>query len=221
VIRNFCAALTLYTLIAATIQVQDVTNLEHLNSFVPNMKISADRATSRAIKYVTRDIDRPATLTVSETVGNYNEHDEKLYFSAPVIDDHVYFGVALAELQRNGYGEVVAQPGAPPSIYNYIGEDDREVAPGETGEIVGRGRLVMAGYHARDEANREAPWVDSAGAQWLRTGDLGRIDADGFLYIVDRKKDMILSDGQNLYPIDIESVMNEHPLNAANMEKAS
>ncbi|MGA2841976.1 MAG: AMP-binding protein [Steroidobacteraceae bacterium] len=92
-----------------------------------------------------------------------------------------------------------------------LGEDDREVAPGETGEIVGRGRLLMAGYHARDEANREATWVDSAGAQWLRTGDLGRIDADGFLYIVDRKKDMILSGGQNVYPTDIESVMIEHP----------
>ena len=87
-----------------------------------------------------------------------------------------------------------------------LGEDDREVAPGETGEIVGRGRLVMAGYHARDEANREATWVDSAGAQWLRTGDLGRLDAEGFLYIVDRKKDMILSGGQNIYPADIESV---------------
>ena len=92
-----------------------------------------------------------------------------------------------------------------------LGEDDREVGPGETGEIVGRGRLVMAGYHARDEANREATWVDSAGKQWLRTGDLGRIDAEGFLYIVDRKKDMILSGGQNIYPADIESVMSEHP----------
>jgi acyl-CoA synthetase (AMP-forming)/AMP-acid ligase II len=90
-------------------------------------------------------------------------------------------------------------------------EDDREAAPGETGEIVGRGRLVMAGYHARDEANREAIWVDAAGAQWLRTGDLGRIDAEGFLYIVDRKKDMILSGGQNIYPADIETVMREHP----------
>ena len=92
-----------------------------------------------------------------------------------------------------------------------LGEDDREVAPGESGEIVGRGRLVMAGYHARDEANRDATWVDSAGAQWLRTGDLGRIDAEGFLYIVDRKKDMILSGGQNIYPVDLESVMCEHP----------
>jgi acyl-CoA synthetase (AMP-forming)/AMP-acid ligase II len=92
-----------------------------------------------------------------------------------------------------------------------IGEDEREVAPGETGEIVGRGRLVMAGYHERDEANREATWIDAAGAQWLRTGDVGRIDAEGFLYIVDRKKDMILSGGQNIYPTDIESVMREHP----------
>ena len=92
-----------------------------------------------------------------------------------------------------------------------VGEDDREVAPGETGEIVGRGRLVMAGYHARDAANREATWVDSAGEQWLRTGDLGRLDQEGFLYIVDRKKDMILSGGQNIYPADIESVMSEHP----------
>jgi acyl-CoA synthetase (AMP-forming)/AMP-acid ligase II len=92
-----------------------------------------------------------------------------------------------------------------------IGEDDREVAPGATGEIVGYGRLVMAGYHARDDANREATWIDEAGRQWLRTGDLGRLDEDGFLYIVDRKKDMILSGGQNIFPADIECVMREHP----------
>jgi acyl-CoA synthetase (AMP-forming)/AMP-acid ligase II len=92
-----------------------------------------------------------------------------------------------------------------------LGEDDCEVASGETGEIVGRGRLVMAGYHRQDAANREATWLDEAGRQWLRTGDLGRIDAEGYLYIVDRKKDMILSGGQNIYPADIESVMRVHP----------
>ena len=92
-----------------------------------------------------------------------------------------------------------------------LGDDDREVAPGETGEIVGHGRLVMAGYHGLEEANREATWIDAAGRQWLRTGDLGRLDAEGFLYIVDRKKDMILSGGQNNYPADIETVMREHP----------
>ncbi len=92
-----------------------------------------------------------------------------------------------------------------------LGEDDREVERGEPGEIVGRGRLVMAGYHARDDANGEATWIDPSGAQWLRTGDIGRIDADGFLYVVDRKKDMILSGGQNIYPIDIELTMQQHP----------
>jgi acyl-CoA synthetase (AMP-forming)/AMP-acid ligase II len=93
-----------------------------------------------------------------------------------------------------------------------IGENQREVAAGEIGEVVGRGRLVMTGYHEQDEANRDATWVDADGAQWLRTGDVGRIDAEGFLYIVDRKKDMILSGGQNIYPTDIETVVREHPL---------
>lgn len=92
-----------------------------------------------------------------------------------------------------------------------LGEDDREVAPGETGEIVGRGRLIMAGYHGLESANREACWVDGDGRQWLRTGDLGRLDEEGYLYIVDRKKDMIISGGQNVYPTDIEMIMQTHP----------
>jgi acyl-CoA synthetase (AMP-forming)/AMP-acid ligase II len=93
-----------------------------------------------------------------------------------------------------------------------LAEDDREVVAGEIGEIIGRGRLVMAGYHGREESNREATWLDPDGTQWLRTGDMGRIDAEGFLFIVDRKKDMILSGGQNIYPADIESVIREHPI---------
>jgi acyl-CoA synthetase (AMP-forming)/AMP-acid ligase II len=92
-----------------------------------------------------------------------------------------------------------------------LGEDDREVAPGEPGEIVGYSRVVMAGYLQREEDNLAATWIDEKGRQWLRTGDLGRLDSDGFLYIVDRKKDMILSGGQNIYPADIEVVMREHP----------
>jgi acyl-CoA synthetase (AMP-forming)/AMP-acid ligase II len=92
-----------------------------------------------------------------------------------------------------------------------IGEDDQEVPHGETGEIVGLGPLLMSGYHGNDAASREATWTDGRGRRWLRTGDLGRLDADGFLYIVDRKKDMILSGGQNIYPADIEAVMRTHP----------
>jgi acyl-CoA synthetase (AMP-forming)/AMP-acid ligase II len=92
-----------------------------------------------------------------------------------------------------------------------IGEDDQEVPQGETGEIVGLSPLLMSGYHGNDAASSDATWTDSQQRRWLRTGDLGRLDADGFLYIVDRKKDMILSGAQNIYPADIEEVMRTHP----------
>jgi acyl-CoA synthetase (AMP-forming)/AMP-acid ligase II len=85
------------------------------------------------------------------------------------------------------------------------------VPQGETGEIVGLSAMLMSGYHDNDAASSEASWTDSVGQRWLRTGDLGKLDADGFLYIVDRKKDMILSGGQNIYPADIEAVMRTHP----------
>jgi acyl-CoA synthetase (AMP-forming)/AMP-acid ligase II len=92
-----------------------------------------------------------------------------------------------------------------------VGDDDLEVPLGSVGEVVGLSRLMMTAYHGRDDASADATWTDSLGRRWLRTGDLGRVDADGFLYIVDRKKDMILSGGQNIYPADIEAVIKEHP----------
>jgi acyl-CoA synthetase (AMP-forming)/AMP-acid ligase II len=92
-----------------------------------------------------------------------------------------------------------------------IDDEGREVANGETGEIVGLSPLLMSGYFRNDAASSDATWTDAQGQRWLRTGDLGRLDADGFLYIVDRKKDMILSGGQNIYPADIEAVMRLHP----------
>ena len=82
---------------------------------------------------------------------------------------------------------------------------------GEPGEIVGYGRLLMSGYLNRDAANEEATWTDEQGRRWLRTGDIGRLDEDGNLYLVDRKKDMIISGGQNVYPADIETVIARHP----------
>jgi acyl-CoA synthetase (AMP-forming)/AMP-acid ligase II len=92
-----------------------------------------------------------------------------------------------------------------------IDDQDREVANGKTGEIVGLSPLLMSGYFRNEAASSDATWTDARGQRWLRTGDLGRLDADGFLYIVDRKKDMILSGGQNVYPADIEAVMRLHP----------
>ena len=92
-----------------------------------------------------------------------------------------------------------------------VGGDDRPVAAGEAGEIVGRGRFVMDGYWNRPEATAEATWIDPQGQPWLRIGDIGRLDDEGFLYVVDRKKDMILSGGQNIYPADMEAILFERP----------
>jgi acyl-CoA synthetase (AMP-forming)/AMP-acid ligase II len=91
-----------------------------------------------------------------------------------------------------------------------IGDDGEMLPVGEAGEIVGTCRFIMAGYHNNESVNEEATWIHPSGQHWLRTGDIGRLDEDGFLYLVDRKKDMIISGGQNIYPADIEAVLVEH-----------
>jgi acyl-CoA synthetase (AMP-forming)/AMP-acid ligase II len=91
-----------------------------------------------------------------------------------------------------------------------LDDDDRDVGPGEPGEIVGRCGYMMSGYHNRPDATAECVWNDEEGRAWMRTGDLGLFDDDGFLYIVGRKKDLIISGGQNIYPEDIEAVIFGH-----------
>jgi len=83
---------------------------------------------------------------------------------------------------------------------------DNDLPPGEVGEIVMRGHNVMKGYHNRPEATAEA-----MKGGWLHTGDLARVDEDGYFFIVDRKKDMIIRGGYNVYPREIEEVLYEHP----------
>lgn len=91
-----------------------------------------------------------------------------------------------------------------------LSDDDSEAAVGESGEIVSRGRITMPGYLNKPEASEAVCFTDASGVQWLRTGDIGYLDSEGYLYIVDRKKDMILSGGQNIYPQDIESILIQH-----------
>ena len=107
----------------------------------------------------------------------------------------------------------LASVGKPPQGADILilDNDDRPLPAGEAGEIVGRARFMMDGYWNRPDATAEATWIDSEGRPWLRTGDIGRLDEEGFLYVVDRKKDMILSGGQNVYPADIEAVLFQHP----------
>ena len=103
----------------------------------------------------------------------------------------------------------VGQP-CPGQHLAILGNNDEILPVGEPGEIVGHCRFMMAGYHNNDAASEEATWVGPGGERWLRTGDIGKLDEDGFLYLVDRKKDMIISGGQNIYPADIEAVMIRH-----------
>ncbi|MDA8335987.1 MAG: long-chain-fatty-acid--CoA ligase [Peptococcaceae bacterium] len=84
-------------------------------------------------------------------------------------------------------------------------DHDGEVPRGEVGEIVVRGDSVMKGYWNRDEANKEVFRND-----WLHTGDLGYMDRDGYVYVVDRKKDMFVSGGVNIYPREIEDIFYAH-----------
>jgi len=88
---------------------------------------------------------------------------------------------------------------------------DREVAGGTSGEIVGRSPAMMTCYLNQPVKTREAEWHDAAGRRFIRSGDIGCLDADGFLVLLDRKKDMIISGGFNVYPSDLEAVLREHP----------
>jgi long-chain acyl-CoA synthetase len=88
-----------------------------------------------------------------------------------------------------------------------VDEDHKEVEQGEVGEIAIRGENVMKGYWERPEATEES--VDADG--WFYSGDMGKIDEDGFYFIVDRKKEMIIRGGFNIYPREIEEVIYEHP----------
>ncbi|MEO3824798.1 long-chain fatty acid--CoA ligase [Actinomadura sp. B10D3] len=88
-----------------------------------------------------------------------------------------------------------------------VDEKGTEVPAGTVGELAVRGHNVMKGYWRRPEATAEV--LDTDG--WFRTGDLGRVDEDGFFYIVDRKKELIIRGGYNVYPREIEEVLYEHP----------
>ncbi|MRD48934.1 AMP-binding protein [Caenimonas koreensis DSM 17982] len=91
-----------------------------------------------------------------------------------------------------------------------IDEDERELPRGEIGEIVGRSRAMMTAYHHQPQKTREAEWYDAEGNRFIRTGDVGRFDDDGFVTLMDRRKDMVISGGFNIYPSDIEAILRQH-----------
>ncbi|MBX9787646.1 MAG: long-chain-fatty-acid--CoA ligase [Pirellulales bacterium] len=87
-----------------------------------------------------------------------------------------------------------------------VDEDDKPLPPGEVGEICARGPMVMKGYWKQPEATAQA-----LRGGWMHTGDAGYIDTDGYLYLVDRTKDMIVTGGENVYSVEVEAALHEHP----------
>ncbi len=98
-------------------------------------------------------------------------------------------------------------PPVPTVHLQIVDVEGKEVPIGETGEVCIAGPILMAGYWKKPEATAEA--IDADG--WLHTGDVGHVDADGFLYITDRKKDMIIRGGENIYCVEIEQRLVSHP----------
>jgi long-chain acyl-CoA synthetase len=87
-----------------------------------------------------------------------------------------------------------------------IGDGERALAPGKAGEVLVRGPTVMQGYWK----NPQASAATLAGG-WLHTGDVGTLDSDGFVTLIDRSKDLIISGGGNIYPREVEEILQRHP----------
>lgn len=92
-----------------------------------------------------------------------------------------------------------------------LDDEGRVLGPEQPGEIAGYGGGMMVGYHNRPDLTAALVWRDERGRSFLRSGDIGKLDEEGFLTILDRKKDMILSGGFNIFPADIEEVVATHP----------
>ena len=138
------------------------------------------------------------------------EHKETL---AKALPGRFYELYGLTEgfvtiLDREDYAAKPDSVGVPPPFFEMqiMDESGNLLPPGKVGEICGRGPILTPGYYKRPDLTTEA-----IRDGWLHSGDMGYVDEDGFLYLVDRKKDMIISGGVNVYPRDIEEIVAQHP----------
>jgi acyl-CoA synthetase (AMP-forming)/AMP-acid ligase II len=157
------------------------------------------------------DPRRLASLEMLQTVGAplHLEHKQRILEALPGRFYELY-GLTegfVTVLDKIDAPRKLASVGVPPPLVEMrlLDEAGRDVGPGEVGEICGRGPLLMSGYYKRPDLTAQAV-VDG----WLHSGDLGYLDEDGYLHLVDRKKDMIISGGVNVYPRDIEEILVQH-----------
>ena len=184
-----------------TLECERVTHIMTVPSQVVAL-LSAPTWSARALRSVQMFCTVGAPL--------HREHKERLL---AVLPDSMYELYGLTEgfitvLDRTDYAARIESVGVPLpfSEMRIVGPDGREAGPGEIGEIVGRAPFLMPGYYKRPDLTAEA-----IRDGWLFTGDLGLVDEAGFLHLVDRKKDLIISGGVNVFPRDIEEVAVTHP----------
>lgn len=156
--------------------------------------------------------DKLKSLRMLCSVGApwHREHKERML---RILPDSLYELYGLTEgfitiLDSNDFVSKIDSVGCPVpfSEMRIIADDGTELPPGEVGEITGKSPMLMPGYYKRPDLTSQAI-IDG----WLHTGDVGFADSDGFLHLVDRKKDMIISGGVNVFPKDIEEIIVQHP----------
>ena len=159
------------------------------------------------------DPKRLRSIEMLCTVGApfHIEHKERLIAALPNVFYELYGlteGV-ITILDRNDVAKKPKSVGCSQPFFEMrvVDEHDNDQPPGEVGEIIGRGPLLMPGYYKRPDLTAQA--IRNG---WMHSGDMGYLDEDGYLYLVDRKKDLIISGGVNVYPRDIEEVIVAHPL---------
>jgi acyl-CoA synthetase (AMP-forming)/AMP-acid ligase II len=136
-----------------------------------------------------------------EFVQGYGQTESSAVLCVLGPEDHVLDGTPEQERRLGSAGREVFG-----TQVRVVDEEDKDVEPGQIGEVIGRGANVMKGYWNMPEASAE-----TLRDGWLRTGDLGTMDEDGYVYILDRVKDMIISGGENVYSREVEEVLYAHP----------
>ena len=155
--------------------------------------------------------DRLQSLEMIGSVGAplHLEHKEKLNRLLPGCFYELY-GLTegfMTILDKNDYAAKPNSVGAPPPFFEMriVNDEGKDAGVSEAGEILGRGPALMPGYYKRPDLT-EQTIING----WLHTGDLGYVDEDGFLFLVDRMKDLIISGGCNVFPRDIEEIIVQH-----------
>jgi len=168
---------------------------ENLNTF--------DLSSLKAIQYAGSPMPLKLLKKCINKFGNIFIQGYGLTEAAPMLttlnpEDHILEGPKTKLLSSVGKEGVVVE-------VKIVDENDQPVKPGHIGEIVGRGSNIMLGYWKNPELTK-----DTLRGGWLHTGDMGTICEDGYIYLVDRKADMIITGGENVYPKEVEDILYQH-----------